>query len=362
MSEENNELVVVEGRTGVVETADFMPMLSVEEAGLRYSLMKKLVSDQMIDGVDYGTIPGTSKPTLLKPGAEKLTTFFALRVLFVDEQVTERWDDDNPLFYYRRKCQLWRGDVLIAEASGSANSREDRYRWRWVSAENVPNGDITDLKTKGGRKGMFMWQFEKRQTTGDYGKPEEYYQAIDNKSAKNEVAHFMKEQPWNSEEANYMEWDETLYRVPNEEIFTLVNTVLKMADKRALVAATLIACNASDYFTQDMEDISGAVSQQANLPKDVVNITETTKTKKNNKSSDKPKWHKRMIDRVIEYCHIDNEDEAIKLLDASGLNGKATVTAIENFAKTYQSGIDQEMKHQEALEHARANWQKVGKE
>ena len=285
MSEDNNELVVIEGSSGAVETADFMPMLSVEEAGLRYSLMKKLVSDQMIDGVDYGTIPGTHKPTLLKPGAEKLTTFFALRVLFVDEQVTERWDDDNPLFYYRRKCQLWRGDVLIAEASGSANSREDRYRWRWVSADSVPDGDITNLKTKGGRKGMFEWQFSARQTSGEYGRPEEYYQAIDNKIAKNEVATFMKEQHWNQQESLYMEWDETLYRVPNEEIFTLVNTVLKMADKRALVAATLIACNASDYFTQDMEDISEVVTvetkkspkeQAKKVPVDVNNLIENS--------------------------------------------------------------------------------------
>jgi hypothetical protein len=33
-----------------------------------------------------------------------------------------------------------------------------------------------------------------------------------------------------------------------------VNTILKMAQKRALIAATLIATGASDYFTQDMED------------------------------------------------------------------------------------------------------------
>jgi hypothetical protein len=42
--------------------------------------------------------------------------------------------------------------------------------------------------------------------------------------------------------------------VPNEDIASQVNTINKMAQKRALVAATLIAVNASEFFTQDLED------------------------------------------------------------------------------------------------------------
>ena len=34
----------------------------------------------------------------------------------------------------------------------------------------------------------------------------------------------------------------------------MVNTIQKMAQKRALVAATLIATSASEFFTQDVED------------------------------------------------------------------------------------------------------------
>ena len=33
---------------------------------------QRIVRANMIDGHDYGTIPGTPKPTLLKPGAEKI--------------------------------------------------------------------------------------------------------------------------------------------------------------------------------------------------------------------------------------------------------------------------------------------------
>ena len=46
-------------------------------------------------------------------------------------------------------------------------------------------------------------------------------------------------------------------RVPNPDTADQVNTILKMAEKRALIAATLIAVNASDYFTQDIEDLPG---------------------------------------------------------------------------------------------------------
>ena len=72
-------------------------------------------------------------------------------------------------------------------------------------------------------------------------------------------------------------------------------------------------------------------------------------------------WPTKAIDLVIKHCHIKDITEANELLNASRFDLGAALTAIENFAKTYQSGIDQEMKHNEALEHARLNWQKVGK-
>ena len=43
-------------------------------------------------------------------------------------------------------------------------------------------------------------------------------------------------------------------RIHNPDIADVVNTVQKMAQKRSLVAATLLAVNASEFFTQDIED------------------------------------------------------------------------------------------------------------
>ena len=41
----------------------------------------------------------------------------------------------------------------------------------------------------------------------------------------------------------------------NTNIFDQVNTLQKMAQKRAYVGAVLVACSASEFFTQDMEDM-----------------------------------------------------------------------------------------------------------
>jgi len=44
-------------------------------------------------------------------------------------------------------------------------------------------------------------------------------------------------------------------RVPNPDVCDLVNTIQKMAQKRAFVAATLLCREREEFFTQDVEDI-----------------------------------------------------------------------------------------------------------
>src|SRR5215218_10128977 len=117
-----------------VERARFMPAMSVESAVERYNAVTEFVSRVLRKDVDYGVIPGTEKLTLLKPGAEKLTTFFGLSTRFQLLERIEDWTGESyggePFFYYLYRCQLYRGDVLIAEADGSCNSRETKYRYR----------------------------------------------------------------------------------------------------------------------------------------------------------------------------------------------------------------------------------------
>jgi hypothetical protein len=45
----------------------------------------------------------------------------------------------------------------------------------------------------------------------------------------------------------------------------MANTILKMSEKRALIAATLLAPGCSDIFTQDLEDM-GKIPDRSNPP------------------------------------------------------------------------------------------------
>jgi len=119
---------------------------------------------------DYGVIPGTgSKPTLLKPGAEKILMLMGLTSEY---EVIERVQDyDRGFFAFTVKCALSKGDVKVTEGVGHANTRERRY------------------------------------TSGR-----------------------------------------------QQDAYTLANTVLKMAKKRAQVDAVLTVASLSEIFTQDLED------------------------------------------------------------------------------------------------------------
>ncbi len=159
-------------------------------------------------GIDYGTIPGTNdKNVLLKPGAEKLCSAYGLCPEFHIADKVVSWSADAPMFYFQYECRLV--DITtgktVATGIGSCNSMESKYRYRWVY----------DNEAKA--LGLDLSKLVKKEYTSKAGK--RYFK----------------------------------YRVDNENPFELVNTIDKMAQKRALIAATLIGANASDQFTQDIE-------------------------------------------------------------------------------------------------------------
>jgi predicted RNA-binding Zn-ribbon protein involved in translation (DUF1610 family) len=212
-----------------VERARFMPAMSIESAVERYNAVTEFVSRVLRRDVDYGVIPGTEKRTLLKPGAEKLTTFFGFSTRFELLERIEDWTGEHhggePFFYYLYRCRLMRGDVAIAEGDASCNSRETKYRWRESQRACPACGQAAIIKGKedfGG--GWLCWKKK-----GGCG-------------------------------AKYPDGDPVIEsqqtgRVSNPDIADQVNTIQKMAQKRALVGAVLLAVNASEFFTQDVEDM-----------------------------------------------------------------------------------------------------------
>ena len=176
---------------------------TIQQAIDRYNLIVEYTKRMMQEGKDYGTIPGTGKPTLYKPGAEKLCSLFGLYPEF--QVVDSICDFDKGLFYFNYKCILSHNGKPIASGDGSCNSKEKKYRYRNVTENKATEKDKQNalrVETKNGKYGKYK-----------------------------------------------------VYVVENTEPFELVNTISKMAQKRALVAATLIAANASEFFTQDLEDL-----------------------------------------------------------------------------------------------------------
>jgi hypothetical protein len=250
----------------VARVDEFMPLFTVEQAVTRKQMVNQFIGQVLNEGGeagegDYGVMPGSKKKVLFKPGAEKLCSIFGLAPRYVDDKIVEDWTGDDhggePLFYYRYRCQLYRGDRFMGEAIGSANSWEAKYRYRWVREEDVPARlELDRLPVRGGERTIFEPDFalEKKETGGKYGKPAEYWDRFDNAIGDGSARATTKKLGTKSFKGYEITFDETLYRVPNPDGADVINTCQKIAQKRALVAAVLVVTNASDSFTQDLED------------------------------------------------------------------------------------------------------------
>lgn len=185
---------------------------------------QRIIADVLKEGQDFGTIPGVSKKCLLKPGAEKITDSLELYPDYEAINVIE--DFDKPLFFYRYRCLLrQRGsDLIVATGIGSCNSMEDRYRWRKAERTCPTCQKATIIKGKKDYGGGWLCYVKKG---GCGAKFKDGDAALES---------------------------QTVGKVPNPDLHTQVNTIDKMAQKRALVAANL-NLGFSDQFTQDVEDL-----------------------------------------------------------------------------------------------------------
>ena len=218
--------------TDTAITQFIAPVADLDMARNAYQGMKDFVSEILRENVDFGKVPGTDKPTLFKPGAEKLSRFFGLFIRLEELVRTEDWTgiDHNheAFFFYRYKAKALRGDAVIAEGIGSCSSWEKKYRYR--NAERVCPECAEPAIIKGKKEYGGGWLcFKKKGGCG----------------AKFDI---------NDESITGQEVGQVINPNPAD----LVNTIDKMAQKRAIVAVVLLACNASEYFTQDMEDYTEA--------------------------------------------------------------------------------------------------------
>jgi len=164
MSMPTQELQKVQTSLSIIDNVNLQQVSATMQ---KIAQFQQVIQKTLHQGHDFGIIPGTDKPTLLKPGAEKILMMMGLRSEF--EIVDSTRDFEKGFFQYQVRCRLLKGDMVITEGLGACNTRERKY---------------------------------------------------------------LKMDP-----------------------FTMDNTVLKMAKKRALVDATLLVASLSDVFTQDIEDM-----------------------------------------------------------------------------------------------------------
>lgn len=192
------------------QRGEWLPAMTVKQATQRYAEMQKFVKKVLKESVDFGVIPGTDKPTLLKAGAEKFALFFGLGIEHELVDCTEDWEHGFFNYRYKVVARDLRSGKIKATGEGSCNSMEKKYRIRHI--------------------------------------PEF-------KATAEEKANVIRSEEKTSKKGNKY----TMLTVENDDPYSIVNTLQKMAYKRALVAAVLVAANASDYFTQDMEDMAPEV-------------------------------------------------------------------------------------------------------
>ncbi|HWQ88884.1 MAG TPA: hypothetical protein VN374_02800 [Desulfitobacteriaceae bacterium] len=102
--------------------------ISFAEAKNRLQLLQKFVQELMLPGIDYGLIPGCPKPSLLKPGAEKLCDIYGFSKLVEITNRHEEWE--KGFFSYEVKATLInkRTGNTEAEGLGNCNSKERKYK------------------------------------------------------------------------------------------------------------------------------------------------------------------------------------------------------------------------------------------
>jgi hypothetical protein len=210
--------------------------LEVEDLVRQVEKIQRLMKSLLKEGEHFGVIPGTgTKPTLLKPGAEKLAMMFRL-----DPQYQSVETHDGRHLTVKTTCTLWHIPTgqRWGSGEGSCSTKESKYAYRQAKRVCPKCGADAILRSKFSPKGRPDLEPGWYCHTKLKGCGQEY-------------------------DANDpFVVGQMTGRVDNDDVADQYNTVLKMANKRALVAAVLNVTAASDIFTQDIEDAPPPAERQ----------------------------------------------------------------------------------------------------
>lgn len=322
------------------------PVVPLQEALKAYQLKKAFIEQIMIEGVDFGpAFPGSEKKVLLKPGMEKLCSFFGLTAVQVIEDSVEDWTGEEhkgePFFYYHVAVELYHGERLVGRANGSCNSFESKYRYRWVPEHELPPGtDTSTLMSRDDTLSEFAFAIDKAETTGKYGKPAEYWQRFLDAIQDGTAVKYMRKTAKGSEYEAY-KIGGTSYRIPNPDVADVANTVLKMAFKRGLGSVVQVVTGVSEWFTVDIDDfydfdnppITVKVVDKADVPTTVTTEPEEPERNTSGSSADKS-YPGAVVQALVKAKIAADPADAVTKLNAADLPSDVTPEdAVNHFKK-----------------------------
>lgn len=196
------------------------PEIAAGDLVERLETIRGAMEDAMVQDIDYGKVPGTNKPTLLKPGAEKLGVLFQLDIQ-IDNQTT--WGPGDHLTVVAKAVAYHAPTgARLGYGEGLCTTREKKYAKRRAGLK-CPTCEKENIRKSKKGDGFYCWD-----KTGGCGGQ---FKADDKRIV-----------------------DQVVGEIENPDLPDVWNTVIKMAEKRARVDAVLAVTGASALFTQDLDE------------------------------------------------------------------------------------------------------------
>ena len=149
-----NELAVID-----VEPVTQVVALTREglaAAAEQVKLLQEYFFSTLVEGIDYGNIPGIPKPCLFQPGAITLAQAARVRPHYdlLEGCVV---DFTTPLVYYAVRCTLLRmsDGWALGEGMGACSSEERKYKYR-SGKENADRAELANTILKMAEKRAFV--------------------------------------------------------------------------------------------------------------------------------------------------------------------------------------------------------------
>lgn len=121
---DNKQMVVQESNPIMI--IDGIKLDRVQQSMSKIQQFQKVIQNTLVEGHDYGqAFYGASKPSLLKPGAEKILMLLGLTSEY--EIIEKIQDYDEGFFAYTVRCVLKKNGMIITEGLGHCNSKEKKY-------------------------------------------------------------------------------------------------------------------------------------------------------------------------------------------------------------------------------------------